>query len=109
MPFTRFRTPAGRPASWQISARIRAVSGLNSAGLWTTVQPAAKAGAIFNVDNINGVFHGVMTPTGPIGLREVTFRWVAVGRLCPSRASGARSAKEREFSAPRRAALDIKR
>ena len=31
------------------------------------VQPAASAGAIFQVDSMNGVFHGVITPTGPIG------------------------------------------
>ena len=48
-----------------------AVSGLHSAGLCTTVQPAASAGAIFQVESMNGVFHGVMTPTGPIGWRMV--------------------------------------
>ena len=36
-----------------------------------SVQPAASAGAIFQVDSINGVFHGVITATGPIGLRTV--------------------------------------
>ena len=41
--------------------------GLHSAGLWTTVHPAASAGAIFHVESMNGVFHGVMTPTGPKG------------------------------------------
>ena len=45
--------------------------GENSAGLWTTVQPAARAGAIFQVDSMKGVFHGVMMPTGPMGLRLV--------------------------------------
>ena len=109
MPFTRFSTPGGKPASCAISASRRADSGLNSAGLWTTVQPAAKAGAIFHVDSMKGVFQGVMTPTGPMGLREVTFRWVAVGRLWPSRAAGARSAKKRKFSAPRSAAFDMNR
>jgi len=53
-----------------IEARV-AVSGLHSAGLWTIVQPAANAGAIFHVDNMNGVFHGVMIATGPIGCRAV--------------------------------------
>jgi hypothetical protein len=38
--------------------------------LCTTVQPAASAGAIFQVDSMNGVFHGVITPTGPIGWRS---------------------------------------
>ncbi len=44
---------------------MAAVYGLHSAGLCTTVQPAASAGAIFHVDSMNGVFHGVITPTGP--------------------------------------------
>ena len=47
------------------------MTGLHSAGLCTTVQPAASAGAIFQVDSMNGVFHGVITPTGPIGTRVV--------------------------------------
>jgi hypothetical protein len=109
IPFTRFNTPAGSPASWQISASSRADSGLNSAGLCTTVHPAAKAGAIFHVDSMNGVFQGVITPTGPIGWREVMFIWVGVGSDLPSRAPGARSAKNRKFSAPRSAAFDMKR
>ena len=54
-----------------ISASSTAVSGLHSAGLWTTVQPAASAGAIFQVDSMKGVFQGVITPTGPIGTRMV--------------------------------------
>ncbi len=53
-----------------ISARMTALSGLHSAGLCTTVQPAAKAGAIFHVESMNGVFHGVITPTAPIGWRS---------------------------------------
>ena len=40
---------------------------LHSAGLCTTVQPAARAGAIFHVDSMKGVFQGVITPTGPTG------------------------------------------
>ena len=70
-PCTTLSTPAGRPASSAISASRQAVSGLHSAGLWTTVQPAASAGAIFQVDSMNGVFHGVITPTGPMARRLV--------------------------------------
>ena len=70
-PLTRFQTPLGSPASSAISTSRRAVSGENSAGLCTTVQPAASAGAIFQVDSMKGVFHGVITPTGPIGTRVV--------------------------------------
>ena len=58
---------------------------------------------------MNGVFQGVIIPTGPIGLREVTFIWSGANRLLPSRAVGARSAKKRKFSAARSAAFDMKR
>ena len=37
-------TPGGRPASRQIPAKANAVSGVNSAGLSTTVLPMARAG-----------------------------------------------------------------
>ena len=70
-PCTVLTTPSGKPASCMISTRREAVTGLHSAGLWTTVQPAASAGAIFQVDSMKGVFHGVITPTGPIGWRRV--------------------------------------
>jgi hypothetical protein len=75
--------------------------------LWITVQPAASAGAIFQVDSMNGVFHGVITPTGPSGKREVMLIWPGACITVPSRASGALSAKKRKFSAPRSAALDM--
>ena len=70
-PCTVFSTPAGSPASAAISASSVAVIGLHSAGLCTTVQPAASAGAIFHVASMNGVFHGVMAATGPSGWRSV--------------------------------------
>ena len=44
-PVTRLKTPAGTPASWMISARMKALIGATSLGLSTTVQPAASAGA----------------------------------------------------------------
>ncbi len=71
IPLIRLTTPGGTPASVMICASSVAVSGLHSAGLCTTVQPAASAGAIFHVESMNGVFHGVMTATGPIGSRTV--------------------------------------
>ena len=77
------------------------MTGDHSAGLWTTVQPAASAGAIFQVESMNGVFHGVMMPTGPIGTRVVTFQCSDAGRFSPSRARCTRSAKKRKFSAAR--------
>ena len=46
-PVTTLSTPSGRPASCAIRASSSAVSGVCSAGLSTTVQPAASAGATF--------------------------------------------------------------
>ncbi len=70
-PLTTLRTPGGRPASSASCASRAPDSGAHSAGLWTTVHPAAKAGAIFQVESMNGVFQGVITATGPMGLRVV--------------------------------------
>ena len=52
--------PSGTPASEQISANKRAVKEVYSAGLRTTVLPAAKAGAIFK-------------PTSAMGSSKVLF------------------------------------
>src|SRR6202048_3246108 len=109
MPCTVLSTPSGTPACFTSFANRSAVTGDHSAGLCTTVQPAARAGAIFQVDSMNGVFHGVITPTGPIGTRVETFQCSSLGVLRPSRASVHLSAKKRKFSAPRTAALAMKR
>src|SRR5947209_19904657 len=109
MPCTVLRTPSGNPASLQSFASRSAVTGDHSAGLCTTVQPAASAGAIFQVESMNGVFHGVITPTGPIGTRVETFQCSSLGIFNPSRASAHLSAKKRKFSAARIAALAMKR
>ena len=58
-PVTMLTTPAGRSACWQISANSSAVSGVVSAGLSTTVLPAASAGAIFHASMSSGKFHGM--------------------------------------------------
>src|SRR5882757_2070900 len=58
---------------------------------------------------MNGVFHGVITPTGPIGTRVETFQCSSLGMFRPSRASVHLSAKKRKFSAARIAALAMKR
>ncbi|MNP19611.1 hypothetical protein D3C76_1121480 [compost metagenome] len=49
LPFTRLKTPGGRPASWTSCANRRALRGDSSLGLRTTVHPAAIAGATFAV------------------------------------------------------------
>ena len=69
IPWTTLKTPAGKPASAVRSARIEQASGDHSAGFRTTVQPAASAGAVFQVESMNGAFHGVMTAAGPAGMR----------------------------------------
>jgi hypothetical protein len=47
------------------------VSGVCSAGLSTTVQPVASAGASFQVAIMIGEFHGMIWPTTPMGSRTV--------------------------------------
>ena len=67
LPGSTVNTPSGSPAS-RASSPIRiAVSGVASAGLATTVQPAASAGAMPQ-DRIGiGKFHGTIRPTTPSG------------------------------------------
>ena len=61
------RTPSGRPASSASSPMRNALSGVSSAGLTTTVLPAASAGANPQAAIAMGKFHGTMTPTTPSG------------------------------------------
>ena len=37
------------------------------------MQPAASAGAVFQVESMNGAFHGVITAAGPAGIRCTRF------------------------------------
>ena len=46
-PLTELSTPGGRPEAFAPATRSSAARGVSSAGLATTVQPAARAGAIF--------------------------------------------------------------
>src|ERR671912_744833 len=69
IPCTTLKTPGGKSASAKRSARSEHESGDHSAGFRTTVQPAARAGAVFQVESINGAFHGVITAAGPAGMR----------------------------------------
>lgn len=54
LPVTMLMTPGGMPARAASSANFKAVNGHTSAGLWTTVFPAAKQAAIFHESIING-------------------------------------------------------
>jgi len=66
-----FKTPLGKPASIHIFENKKAVIGVISEGFATTVFPAAKAGAIFQVNKYRGRFHGDIQPTTPIGFHNV--------------------------------------
>ena len=70
-PVTTLTTPGGKPASSTSSPRRNAVSGVSSAGLSTTVQPAASAGAIFQIAISSGKFQGMMAPTTPTACGSV--------------------------------------
>ena len=67
-----FTTPDGRPASSNRRAVYMVVNGVILAGLTTTVQPAANAGAIFLVAMANGKFHGVIRKHGPTGCLDTS-------------------------------------
>ncbi len=65
---TTLTTPGGIPASRASSPNTIVLKGASSAGLRTTVQPAAAAGATLRVAMASGTFHGVISrqqPTGP--------------------------------------------
>ena len=73
-PTTMFMTPLGTPALTASSVNARADNGVAFAGLHTTVQPAANAGAIFLVSMAFGKFHGVIQATTPTGCFITTIR-----------------------------------
>ena len=70
-PWTMLTTPAGTPASTSSSTKRSPSSGVSVAGLKTTVFPQTSAGAIFQLGIAIGKFHGVITPTMPIGWRTL--------------------------------------
>ena len=74
-PVTTFTTPGGTPQSKMIWARSSAVNGVVSAGLATTVQPAAKAGATLRANVEVGKFQGMMCAVTPAGSRTVQPMW----------------------------------
>ena len=66
-PVTMLTTPAGSSAWRRTSQNSSAVSGVVSAGLSTTVFPAASAGATFHASISSGKFHGITWPATPTG------------------------------------------
>ena len=79
-------TPSGRPTSARTFANSSVVRGVALAGRTTTVQPAARAGAILRVAMASGKFHGVMSRQGPTG------RLVTSWRMPPSGVAAQRPA-----------------
>ena len=61
---------AGRPPP-RVSARKSADNGVADAGLSTTAQPAASAGATLCATRLSGKLNGEIAPTIPIGSRSV--------------------------------------
>ena len=62
-----FISPGGNPARSASTISAKADKGVALAGLTTTEQPAAIAGAIFRVSIALGKFHGVIQATTPTG------------------------------------------
>ena len=66
---------------------------VNSDGFTTAVQPAASAGASFQLVSVSGEFHGVMIAITPLGSRRVyaktPFLSVGMTSLCTLSASPA--------------------
>ena len=69
-PWTTLMTPSGMPASRASSAKSRAVKGVNSAGLMTTVLPAASAGGTFMPSDSSGAFQVMMWPIDAVRLGQ---------------------------------------
>ncbi len=66
--------PFGRSVSCDSSAKASADRGVSAAGLRTTLQPAAIAGATFFASMAMGKFQGVIAATTPIGCLMVIKR-----------------------------------
>ena len=66
-PDNKFTTPAGTPASLQISTNSITVPGVITSGLHITEHPAAKAVEIFLEAKTRGKFQGTRAATTPTG------------------------------------------
>src|SRR5690242_13883309 len=73
-PVITFSTPGGKPARSASAASPNAENGVASAGLMTTVQPAASAGDTLRVIIDDGKFHGVIAAQTPTGSLTTTSR-----------------------------------
>ena len=95
-PVTRLTTPGGRSASAMHSASAAAAAEVETAGVQTTVLPAASAGAISSAGIVYGQFHGVIAATTPRGRRTSRTRFAADTEL------GIRPSSRLPSSAPAR-------
>ena len=68
-PWTTVKTPSGRPASFQSSARKSAAEGSFSLGLSTKLLPQAMALAHIQSGTMTGKLKGVTPATTPSGWR----------------------------------------
>ena len=66
-PDNKFTTPAGPPASLQISTSSITDPGAITSGLQITEHPAAKADDIFLAAKTKGKFQGTIAATTPTG------------------------------------------
>src|SRR4029079_13798592 len=84
-PVMTFSTPGGKPPRSASSASANAEYGVASAGLMTTVQPAASAGDTLRVIIEHGKVHGVIAAHTPTGCFSTTRRRSAalVGMTSP--------------------------
>ena len=97
-PTTRLHTPGGAPARAIASTIDHALAGTSSAGLKTTVQPYASAGATFHAGIAIGKFHGVMIPTTPSGSRSTSTSTPGrTLRMCSPATRSASPAKNRKI------------
>ena len=98
-PETTLIQPGGRPASSSSCARKSADSGVVEAGLSTTAQPAASAGAILCATRFSGKLNGEIAPTIPIGKRIVNASFPApaaeasIGTISPASFRASTAAK----------------
>ena len=98
-------TPVGRPrrssSARTTSANSAVVSGVSPAGLTTTGQPAASAGAILRVAIASGKFHGVTSSAGPTPRCSTICRFAPLGavRVIPLMRTAC-SEYQRTYSAP---------
>ena len=111
-PERTFSQPAGSPASCSSPARKSAESGVAEAGLRTTGQPAASAGAILCATRLSGKLNGEIAPMTPIGTRIVNASFpspaaeASIGHGLAGELAGPRRRRtctSRRRAAPRRA------